>query len=280
MEPEALRSDHRPVVVVDDVHVTYRIYEDRQLGLYERFATRQFRRRYRQVHAVKGVSFSLHEGDAFGIIGTNGSGKSTLLSAMTGLLPIESGTIRVSSRPTLLGVGAALRQNLSGRRNIVLGCLAAGLTRSEIAERMDDIIEFSGLEDFIDMPMRAYSSGMRARLTFSIATARTPEILLIDEALAVGDQAFKARSSERVKEIRESAGAVVIVSHNLNEIESSCNRALWLDGGVPRAIGDPAEVIEQYVAERGDPRARKKAGGTGRRPRRQDADEPVVDQVG
>jgi teichoic acid transport system ATP-binding protein len=265
------------VVVVDDVHVTYRVYEDRQLGLYERVATRRIRRPYREVHAVKGVSFTLYEGDALGIVGTNGSGKSTLLSAMTGLLPVDSGTIRVSSRPTLLGVGAALRQNLSGRRNIVLGCLAAGLTRAEIAERIDDIIEFSGLTDFIDMPMRAYSSGMRARLTFSIATARTPEILLIDEALAVGDQAFKTRSSERVTEIRESAGAVVIVSHNLNEIEASCNRAMWLDQGVQRAIGDPVEVVEEYLRERGDAGARRqrkapRSDRGRRRPRPSDAD--------
>lgn len=241
-----------PVVVVDDVHVTYRVYEDRKTGLSERVATRQWRRRYREVRAVRGASFTMYEGDALGIIGSNGSGKSTLLSAMTGLLPIESGSIRVRSRPTLLGVGAALRQNLSGRRNIVLGCLAAGMSKDEIAGKMDSIIAFSGLEDFIDMPMRAYSSGMRARLTFSIATARVPEILLIDEALAVGDQAFRKRSAQRVQEVRETAGAVVLVSHNLAEIRSSCNRVMWLQQGVVRAFGDPEVVIDQYLADQAD----------------------------
>ena len=251
-ETELLENEAstRPVVVaVDDVHVTYRVYEDRQLGLRERVAARQLRRKYREVKAVKGVSFTLREGDALGIIGSNGSGKSTLLSAMTGLLPIESGTVRVRSRPTLLGVGAALRQNLSGRRNIRLGCLAAGMSHEEIDQKLDEIIEFSGLEDFIDMPMRAYSSGMRARLTFSIATARVPEILLIDEALAVGDQSFKRRSAERVKEVRDSAGAVVLVSHNLGEIRTSCNRAMWLQHGVMRAIGEPDEIIDAYLAD-------------------------------
>ena len=243
----------RPRIVdVDDVHVTYRVYEDRQLPLRDRVATRQLRRKYREVRAVRGVSFTLYEGDALGVIGSNGSGKSTLLAAMTGLLPIESGTIRVRSRPTLLGVGAALRQNLSGRRNIRLGCLAAGMSHAEIDAKMDGIIEFSGLRDFIDMPMRAYSSGMRARLTFSIATARVPEILLIDEALAVGDQAFRRRSAERVREVRDSAGAVVLVSHQLGEIRTSCNRAMWLHQGVLRALGEPDDVIEQYLADQAD----------------------------
>lgn len=245
------RRDLDPVTVVEinGVHVTYRVYEDKALGLRERVATGQVRRRYREVRAVRGVSLTLNEGDALGIVGSNGSGKSTLLSAMTGLLPLEAGSVRVRTRPTLLGVGAALRQSLSGRRNIELGCLAAGMTKAEVVEKMDDVIQFSGLEDFIDMPMKAYSSGMRARLTFSIATARMPDILLIDEALAVGDAAFRSRSAERVQEVRDAAGAVVLVSHNLGEIKASCNRAIWLDHGVVRMDGDPGAVIEQYLAE-------------------------------
>lgn len=245
----SLADTDTPVVVqVDDVHVIYRVYEDKQLGMRERIAQRKVRRRYREVHAVRGVSFELHEGESLGIVGANGSGKSTLLSALTGLLPIESGTIRVRSRPTLLGVGAVLRQGLSGRRNIVLGCLAAGMTPAEVEAKIDDIIEFSGLDDFIDMPMKAYSSGMKARLTFSIATARTPDILLIDEALAVGDERFKKRSMQRVREIREQAGAVVLVSHNSAEIKSSCNRAIWLDQGIVRADGEAEAVVDEYLA--------------------------------
>lgn len=239
----------RPVVVeVDDLHVTYRVYEDHQLGVRDRITRRQLRRRYRELRAVRGVSLHLHEGESLGIIGSNGSGKSTLLSALTGLLPIEHGTIRVRSRPTLLGVGSVLRQNLSGRRNIILGLLASGMTPAEVERSVAEIIEFSGLQDHIDMPMRAYSSGMRARLAFSIATARTPDVLLIDEALAVGDESFKRKSLHRVNEIRAQAGAVVLVSHNAAEIKSSCDRVLWLDEGQVRAAGDPAEVVDHYLA--------------------------------
>lgn len=241
-------TDTPVVVQVDDLHVMYRVYEDKQLGVRERLAQRKIRRRYREVHAVRGVSFELHEGESLGIVGANGSGKSTLLSALTGLLPIESGTIRVRSRPTLLGVGAVLRQGLSGRRNIVLGCLAAGMTPADVETRIDDIIEFSGLGEFIDMPMKAYSSGMKARLTFSIATARTPDILLIDEALAVGDERFKKRSMQRIREIRDHAGAVVLVSHNSAEIKSSCTRVIWLDRGVVRADGEAEAVVDEYLA--------------------------------
>jgi teichoic acid transport system ATP-binding protein len=246
MGPDDTRQ---PVMILEDVNVVYRVFEDRQLPLRERVATGRLRRTHREVHAVRGVDLTLYEGDALGIVGANGSGKSTLMAAMTGLLPIERGSILVRSRPTLLGVGAALRQGLSGRRNIALGCLAAGMSSKEVNQRMDDIIEFSGLEEFIDMPMKAYSSGMRARLTFSIATARTPDILLIDEALAVGDERFRRRSNERVAEVRAAAGAVVLVSHNLNEIRNSCNRAIWLDGGILRADGDVDDVVDQYVKD-------------------------------
>lgn len=245
-----MAPEHSPplVIDVDDVHVTYRVYEDVKMALRERVARARLRRRFREVHAVRGVSLQLREGDSLGIIGANGSGKSTLLAALTGLLPIESGTIRVRSRPTLLGVGAVLRQQLSGRRNVVLGCLASGMTPDEVEAQIDDIIDFAGLREFIDMPMRAYSSGMRARLTFSIATARAPDILLVDEALAVGDEAFKRRSTERIDSIRKRSGAVVLVSHNLNEIRTSCNRAIWMDHGLVVDAGTPDEVVDRYLA--------------------------------
>jgi teichoic acid transport system ATP-binding protein len=236
------------LVDVRDVHVTYHVYEDKSLGIRARIATRQLMRKRRDVHAVRGVSFQLYRGDSLGIVGHNGSGKSTLLAALTGLLPLSAGEIRVRSRPTLLSVGAALRKQLSGRRNIVLGCLAAGMTPSEVDARLEEIIEFSGLEEFIDMPMSAYSSGMRARLAFSIATARTPEILLVDEALAVGDEAFKLRSAARIEAIRASAGAVIHVSHSRGDLETACNRVMWMDHGVIVAEGAPSEVLDLYNA--------------------------------
>ncbi len=236
------------LVDVCDVHVTYHVYEDVSLGIRTRIATRQWRRTRRDVHAVRGVSFQLFRGDSLGIVGHNGSGKSTILAALTGLLPVDSGQIRVRSRPTLLSVGAALRNQLSGRRNIMLGCLAVGMTPDEVEARMDGIIEFAGLEEFIDLPMKAYSSGMRARLAFSIATARTPEILLVDEALAVGDEAFRRRSAARIEQIRAEAGAVIQVSHNLKELKNACNRMIWMDHGVILAEGEPDQVLEHYMA--------------------------------
>lgn len=239
--------DHTVTVRVKDAHVYYRVYEDPAEGVKQSFAQGRRRRRH-IIRAVRGVTLDLHESETLGIVGANGSGKSTLLSAMTGLLPLESGTIRGRSRPSLLGVSSALRPALSGRRNILIGGLALGFTRAEIDGRTDEIIDFAGLRSAIDRPMRTYSSGMRARLRFSIATARTPEILLIDEALAVGDEEFLQRSAERIAEIRSAAGSVVLVTHNMTEIERSCDRVAWLDEGELRAVGGPSEVVSAYLA--------------------------------
>ena len=232
-------------VRVEDVHVSYRVYDDPETGLKQIVAGGR-RRRFRTIRALQGVSFDLRRGETLGVIGPNGSGKSTLLAAMTGLLPLESGWIRGSSRPALLGVSAALRPSLSGRRNIMIGGLALGMTREEVRERLDEIADFAGLGDFLDLPMRTYSSGMRARLLFAIATVRIPEVLLIDEALAVGDQQFRIRSRRRIDEIRAAAGSVVLVTHDLAEVTDGCDRAIWLDAGVIRGQGDPAEVVAAY----------------------------------
>lgn len=235
-------------VRAEDVRIHYRVYEDTRAGLKQSFAKGRIRRQFSVIEAVRGVTLDLHESETLGLIGANGSGKSTLLLAMTGLLPLQSGTIRGRSRPCLLGVAPALRASLSGRRNILIGGLALGFTRAEVESRMDEIIDFAGLRDAIDRPMRTYSSGMRARLNFAIATARIPEILLIDEALAVGDEDFRARSARRINEVRDAAGSVVLVSHNMAEIRRSCNRAAWLDDGVIVAAGDPDEVVPAYLA--------------------------------
>lgn len=240
-------------VLVDARHVsvTYRVYEQRSMGLRERVLQRDMRRKFREIKAVQDVSLVLHRGESLGLVGPNGSGKSTLLSALTGLIPVDSGDIFVRSRPGFLQVGTAMQPELTGRRNIVLGCLGAGMTRQEIAEKIDDIIEFSGLIDAIDLPMKAYSSGMRARLVFAVATARIPEILLIDEALAVGDQQFRKKSSDRIDEIRAEAGAVVLVSHNNAEIGQMCSRVIWLDHGTVVMDGPTDEVMEHYSAAMG-----------------------------
>ncbi len=235
-------------VTVDDAHVYYRVYEDPSEGLRKSFSQGRLRRQHRVVQALRGVTFDLHESETLGIIGPNGSGKSTLLAAMTGLLPLESGSIRGRSRPSLLGVSSVLRPALSGRRNILIGGLALGFTRTQIEGQMDEIIDFAGLRGVIDRPMRTYSSGMRSRLHFAIATARIPDILLIDEVLSVGDEEFRRSSAERIDQIRSAAGSVVLVTHSMTDIERSCDRVAWLDAGLLRAVGDPDEVIAEYLA--------------------------------
>lgn len=244
-----MMAEHPPVTVrVSDAHVYYRVYEDPAMGLKQIFSQGRARRRHRTIRAVQGVSLELYESETLGLIGANGSGKSTLLAAMTGLLPLESGSIVGRSKPSLLGVSSALRPALSGRRNILIGGLALGFAKAEIESRADEIIEFSGLRDAIDRPMRTYSSGMRARLHFAIATARIPDVLLIDEALAVGDEAFRRRSAQRIHEIRSAAGSVVLVTHIMAEIERYCDRVAWLDDGLFRAVGEPSEVVAAYLA--------------------------------
>jgi teichoic acid transport system ATP-binding protein len=200
----------------------------------------------RTIHAVRGVDLEIGVGESVGIVGSNGSGKSTLLRTIAGLLPPTRGEVLVRTMPTLLGVSAVLRPRMSGRRNIQIGLLAQGIRRADLADLEREVIEFSELEAFIDNPMDTYSSGMRARLHFAIATAVTPEILLIDEALAVGDRQFREKSAARFDRHKESAGTIVIVSHVLGEIRRSCDRVVWLEKG--RIIDDgPTEtVLEHY----------------------------------
>jgi teichoic acid transport system ATP-binding protein len=230
---------------VRDLHVDYEIYEDRRAALRERLVNRRGSGRS-VVHALKGVSFEVNDGDAVGVVGSNGSGKSTLLSALAGLLSPTSGEILVSDEPKLLGVGAALLPAATGRRNIRLGCLALGMSRDEMDDRVEAIIDFTGLGTAIDRPLRTYSSGMRARLHFAIATAIQPRILLIDEALAVGDKAFREKSSARIKELLGNAGVLLLVSHSLPEVQTMCRRGLWIDQGVVRADGPIEDVIAAY----------------------------------
>ncbi|WP_197536885.1 ABC transporter ATP-binding protein [Ilumatobacter coccineus] len=231
---------------VDSADVKYRVYEERNYSMRDMVSS-GFRRRHSTiVHAVQDVSFDVHIGEAVGIVGSNGSGKSTLLRAVAGLQALESGSIKIRGEAQLLSVSGALKPSLSGYRNVLLGGLAMGLDKSEIEAQMDDIIEFSGLGEAMGRPMKTYSSGMRARLSFSIATLRVPDILLIDEALAVGDKEFRSKSLERVNEIRDQAGTILMVTHNLNEIRDSCTRAIWLEKGVLMADGDVADVLAQY----------------------------------
>jgi teichoic acid transport system ATP-binding protein len=243
----------RPTVIVDNLHVTFKVYatgraangRKDQAGLMSRVPAI---RRAREVHAVRGISFTAYEGDAIGVVGTNGSGKSTMLSAIAGLVPPRRGSIYSQDNPTLLGVGAALMNDLSGERNVILGGLALGMTREEVRAKYDSIVEFSGLDpEFLDLPMRTYSQGMAARLRFSIAASVSHQVLMIDEALSVGDRQFQQRSESRIRELREQAGTVFLVSHALPTITKTCNRVLWIDQGKLIMDGGVDEVITAYT---------------------------------
>ncbi|WP_328959197.1 ABC transporter ATP-binding protein [Kitasatospora purpeofusca] len=247
-----------PTVVVDDVHITYRVHgagsgKGSATSALSRIISRKRSSSVREVHAVKGVSFTAYKGEAIGLIGSNGSGKSTMLAAIAGLLPTEKGGIYTNGQPSLLGVNAALMNELTGERNVVLGCLAMGMSPADVRRRYQEIVEFSGINekgDFISLPMRTYSSGMGARLRFAIAAAKTHDVLLIDEALATGDQAFQARSKKRIEELRAEAGTVFLVSHDNASIRETCERTIWIEAGELVMDGPTEEVVGAY--ERGE----------------------------
>ncbi|MEV5914492.1 ABC transporter ATP-binding protein [Streptomyces chartreusis] len=260
-------SDNIPTVIADGVDIVYRVNGTGAGRGSATAALNRILRRgqaekaagVRKVHAVKKVSFVAYRGEAIGLIGTNGSGKSTLLKAVAGLLPVENGHIYTDGQPSLLGVNAALMNDLTGERNVHLGGLAMGMSREQVKERYEEIVDFSGINekgDFITLPMRTYSSGMAARLRFSIAAAKDHDVLLIDEALATGDRSFQKRSEARIRELRKHAGTVFLVSHNNKSIRDTCDRVLWLERGELRMDGPTGEVLKEYEAFTGDKAAK------------------------
>jgi teichoic acid transport system ATP-binding protein len=260
----------RPSVIARDVHLTYKTYGGRRNALnapdHNPFAKLLGRATEHvaavsEVHAVRGVSFVAHQGESIGIIGRNGSGKSTLLRAIAGLMPPSAGEMYTRGEVALLGVSAALMSSLTGRRNIMLGGLAQGLTRREVQEQYDSIVEFSGIEEFVNLPMRTYSSGMSARLRFAISSAVTPDVLIIDEALATGDAEFREKSNERIERIRAEAGTVFLVSHSITTVRDTCERAIWLEAGRVMADGPSPEVCHRYTKFVEKRRAARRAKG-------------------
>lgn len=239
-----------PVAIeLRDLHCHYQVYAHRNDSI-AGLISRGFKSRTNvAVHAVQGVDLSVAEGEVLGVIGHNGAGKSTLLRAINGSIAPTQGSVLVNSQPQQIGVNWALNRELSGRRNIGLGLLGLGFSPATGMDLEESIVSFADIGDFIDLPLKTYSSGMRQRLGFAIATASAPRILLMDEAMAVGDKHFRARSIERIAELRESAGTVVMASHSMPSIVKACDRVLWLQDGKVRLLGDPTEVTKAYAEE-------------------------------
>jgi ABC-type polysaccharide/polyol phosphate transport system ATPase subunit len=234
---------------VDDVSVTYRTSYERAPTLKSTMLRLGRRERVvREIEALKHVSFEVEHGSVLGVVGANGAGKSTLVRTVAGILPPTEGRVEVRGRvSTLLALGVGFNRQLSGRENVVLGGLAAGLSRDKLEEKYDEIVAFAELEEFMDLPMRTYSSGMYGRLAFSVAVNMDPDILLIDEALSVGDARFRRKSFEKMRELCGQARTIVLVSHALGSIRELCDHAIWMHRGELRMWDEPDAVIDAYT---------------------------------
>jgi ABC-type polysaccharide/polyol phosphate transport system ATPase subunit len=233
---------------VENLCVTYRATVEKKPTLKKTLIRLGRRERIiREIKAVRDVSFEVPRGAALGVVGENGAGKSTLLRTMAGILPPTSGRVEVFGRvSTLLSMGVGFKNELTGQENVYLGGLAAGLSRAQMAEKYEEIAEFAELGDFIEMPMRTYSSGMFGRLAFSVATSMDPDILLIDEALATGDARFKEKSFAKMRELCGEARTIILVSHGLRSIREMCDEAIWMNKGRIAMRDDADSVIEAY----------------------------------
>ncbi len=201
----------------------------------------------RIVNAVNDVNIDIKYGSVLGVVGVNGAGKSTLMRVISGILPPTQGRVELHGKvSTLLALGVGFNPMLTGRDNVILGGLASGMSRSEIQSRFSDIVDFAELAEVIDAPMRTYSSGMYSRLAFAVAVSVEPDILIIDEALSTGDARFKAKSLNKVRELRSDNRALILVSHALATVQDVCNEVIWLDKGKIVQHGDPATVVAAY----------------------------------
>jgi ABC-type polysaccharide/polyol phosphate transport system ATPase subunit len=243
----------RPAIEVIDVTKIYRRYSRRR-----QFATLKSAllsgtmlrdlRADETFPALRGVSFSVPKGATYGVIGRNGSGKSTALKVVAGISKPTSGEVRVEGRVSaLIELGAGFHPEISGRENVFINGIMLGLSKREVARRFDEIVEFAGLRDFIDAPVKTYSSGMYMRLGFAVAIHVDPDVLLVDEVLAVGDEAFTHKCLDKFAEFRRRGRTILLVTHSLNLVERFCDEALWLEAGTARLSGDPRRVVGAYM---------------------------------
>ncbi len=241
-----------PVIIFDSVSKSYPLYHHITGGIknflfhFPRAVSQLKNHRY---EALQGISFQVNRGESVGIIGKNGAGKSTTLGLIAGVIKPSGGTIVVKGRVSpLLELGSGFNGELTGRENIVLNGVLMGLTRAEVLRKMEEIIEFSGLDDFIDQPLRTYSSGMMMRLGFSVVASLEPEILLIDEVLAVGDMEFQKKCLDKMEGFRKNGVTIVFVSHSMKDVLTICDRVVWIDNHCVRMMGSTEEVVNSYAA--------------------------------
>lgn len=237
------------VLEVNNVSMKYRLATEKVTSI-KHYLIKKMKRemQYEDFYALKNVTFSVEKGEIFGIVGTNGAGKSTLLKLISGILKPSEGTVkRRGTLAPLIELGAGFNGDLSGLENIYLNGLILGYSRKFIEQHIEEIIEFSELRKFIHTPLRNYSSGMKARLGFSIATIVKPEILILDEVLSVGDFRYRQKSEEKIKGMINEGTTVLFVSHSSDQIKKMCNRLLWLEDGTVKEIGEVDEVMGRYL---------------------------------
>jgi len=241
----------KPLIEIENVSVRYRVPHEKIFSLKE-YAIRRLKRSisYIDFWALCEINLKVYQGELIGIIGPNGAGKSTLLKVISRVLRPTKGHIKVRGMVApLLELGAGFDFELTGRENIFLNGTILGFKMKDIANRFDRIVDFAELKDFIDSPLRTYSTGMVARLGFAVATDVKPDILIIDEIFAVGDKEFQKKSIERIEGFKGKGTTILFVSHNLPQVQSMCKRIIWLEHGVSRAVGPAKEVIEHYLRE-------------------------------
>ena len=252
----------QPTIRLDGVSLCYRLAKQRIPSIKE-YAIHWMKGAlsYEKLWALRDVSFEVARGEILGIVGRNGAGKSTLLKVISRVLKPSAGHAEVRGRlAPILELGMGFDHELTGLENIYLNALLLGRTRREVAEKVDEIVDFSGLGDFVRSPVRNYSTGMLARLGFSVATAWLPDVLILDEVLSVGDASFTKKCEERMRRFHDSGTTVLMVSHSEQAIRQNCSRAVWLDAGRVLAIGEPNEVLAHYQNEHGTEPVERQAG--------------------
>ncbi len=230
-------------IIVENISKKYKLYKNSTERIKDLMLPKSYGEDF---WALRNINFEAEKGDVVGFVGINGSGKSTLSNIIAGIVPETSGKVTLNGETALIAVSSGLKSDLTGRENIELKCLMLGFTKKQIDEMEEDIIEFAELEQFIDQPVKSYSSGMKSRLGFSISVTINPDILIIDEALSVGDKAFAEKSLAKMKEFKERGKTMIFVSHSIGQMKQFCEKILWLEYGMVKEYGEVEKVLPSY----------------------------------